>query len=125
MRRKHTLAEEDAVFDDTPIIGDPHVPRTSKGEPTTVKVVLHDVGIKGDGLPTYAPPEPSRTPMQRTQDEILDKAVVAVVTAQEAADEALAWMEVIITLPKELRHNLPALLTDLGTLISEERRLRQ
>ena len=85
----------------------------------TVTVIQHGEGIE------YEPPPPSRTPMQRTQDDILNQAVVAVVTAQESADEALAWMEVITTLPKELRHNLPALLTDLGTLINEERRLRQ
>ncbi len=106
---------------------------TFDDEPTTVKIIETEAHHR-DGTVTviqhdedfhYEPPPPSRTPMQRTQDEVLDAAVVAVVIAQEAADEALEWMEVITTLPKELRHNLPALLTDLGTLINEERRLRQ
>ena len=116
MRRKPVPVED--AFDD---------------EPTTVRIVETEAHHR-DGSVTviqhgqeieYEPPPPSRTPMQRTQDEVLDNAVVAVVIAQGAADEALEWMEVITTLPKELRHNLPALLTDLGTLISEERRLRQ
>ena len=101
---------------------------TFDDEPTTVKLVdVADFAEAGGppGTIEFVTPSPSRTPQQRTQDDILDSAVVAVVTAQEAADEALDWMEVIVTLPKELRHNLPALLTDLGTLINEERRLRQ
>ncbi len=100
------------MFDDAPLIG----------EPTTVKVVLHDVGIREHA---FAPPEPNRTPMQRTQDEVLDNAEVDAVIAQEATTRALAWMEVITTLPKELRDNLPVLLNKLTERIAEERRLRQ
>jgi len=120
MIRRHTHGDgafEDGFDDD--LRRDVTLPPGANVFDTTVKVITEGEGIE------YEPPPPSRTPMQRTQDEILDNAVVAAVAAQEAADEALAWMEVIITLPKELRHNLPALLTELGTLISEERRLRQ
>ena len=87
-------------------------------DPTTVKLVTNEDFH-------YEPPPPSRTPMQRTQDEVLDSAEADQIVASEAANKSLEWMEVITTLPKELRHNLPALLTDLGTLINEERRLRQ
>ena len=73
----------------------------------------------------YEPPPPSRTPQQRTQDEILDQAERGVIVAQGATTETLEWMDLLTDLPKELRHNLPALLNDLGTLINEERRLRQ
>ncbi len=102
---------------------------TFDDEPTTVKLVDVAAYVEAGGptgtIEFDTAPSPSRTPMQRTQDEVLDNAEKGVTVAQQATTETLEWMEVITTLPKELRHNLPALLTDLGTLINEERRLRQ
>ena len=97
-------------------------------KPTTVRLVEtgdgRPIDVETGEPPVYEPPPLSRTPMQKTQDDIFDKAELATTTAQEAAAEALAWLDLLVELPKELRDNLPALLTHLSTLISEQRRLR-
>ena len=69
------------------------------------------------------PPE-DRTPMQKTQDEIFDNADKDAIIALETATSSLAWLELLVELPKDLRHGLPQLLDALQVLIHEERRLR-
>ena len=105
MKQRRPVLVEDAVpdVDDNP----------------TVRIVDAGEGVE------YAPPPPSRTPMQRTQDDILDNAEESHKMAAKEVDVALDWLDLLVDLPTELRHKLPALLNDLGTLIDEERRLRQ
>ena len=75
--------------------------------------------------PDFHPPPEARTPMQKTRDEIFDNADKDAITARETATSSLAWLELIVDLPRDLRHNLPKLLADLQVLIHDERRLRQ
>jgi len=77
----------------------------------------------GEEYDSQPPPE-DRTPMQTTLDEIFDNADKDAITALETATSSLAWLELIVDIPKELRHNLPKLLADLQVLIHDERRLR-
>ncbi len=104
MKQRRPVLVEDAVPDD---------------DPTTVRIVDAGEGVE------YAPPPPSRTPMQRTQDEVLDKAEIHATTASDEVTDSLAWLSLLVELPHDLRHDLPTLLTRLGELIQNERRLRQ
>ncbi len=124
MRRKrlvdmthHTIDEAEARR-----FADPRIPGT------TVRLVK-----PGDGRPIdvetgealdFHPPSAGRTPMQKTQDEVLDKAETHATSAFEEATESLAWLDLLVDLPKELRHTLPKLLGELQELIQNERRLR-
>ncbi len=74
--------------------------------------------------PGFHPPSEGRTPMQKTQDDVLDQADSHATSAFEEATESLAWLELLVDLPKELRHTLPKLLGELQELIQNERRLR-
>ena len=85
----------------------------------------------GDGRPIetgealdFHPPSAGRTPMQKTQDEVLDKAETHATTSASEATDSLAWLSLLVDLPHDLRHDLPTLLTRLQELIQNERRLR-
>ena len=123
MKRKRELAE-DSFGKTNPVVVRTDFPI----DPGTVRLVKPGDGRPidvetGEALDFHPPPE-GRTPMQKTQDEVLDQADSHATSAFEEATESLAWLELLVDLPKELRHTLPKLLGELQELIQNERRLR-
>ncbi len=119
MTRRRQLIDDVITEEQTRLLDDHNTVRIVDGDET--QEALISAARHG---PDFHPPPAGRTPMQKTQDEILDNADADAKVAQAANATSLAWLSLLVDLPHDLRHDLPTLLTRLGELIQNERRLR-